>query len=528
MPERQRVLILGAGFGGVYAAKHLARLAPVQVSVEIVDDNNYFVFQPLLPEVAGGSVNAADAVTPLRFLLPRARSAEAEVVGVDFAAREVEVVQGMRRRLRRIPYDHLVLALGQVTDLGRYPGLPEHALTMKDLPDAFRLRNHVIDCLEQADIAEDAALKRCMLTFVVIGGGLSGVETIGEVDGMLRRALKFYPRIRREEVRLVLVEYLPRILPEVARPLADYAFRELQRRGVEILTGLGVRSAARESVELTDGRVIEAFTVVATIGNGPTPLVRALPLPKEKGRIVTDRFLRVPGFAGVWALGDAARIPLADAGDPLPTAPPTAQAARQEAAVLARNIRAAITGEPLEPFSYHSRGQLASLGARRGVADLFGLQVTGFLGWVLWRSVYLGLLPGWTTRVRIAVDWTLDTIFPRNLVQIQQPLPQAVRRHRFRAGDVVFRRGEVTGPLYLVLEGAVALDEGVSARTVGRGGHFGRGVLKGERLRRHTARALEDTVCLVFARDDLDEFATSLEGLRGDLGELARLRDSAS
>ncbi|MBF0332048.1 MAG: FAD-dependent oxidoreductase, partial [Alphaproteobacteria bacterium] len=463
--------------------------------------------QPLLPEVAGGSVNAADAVTPLRLLLPGALTSQGVVAGIDFARREVEIVQGARgERLRRARWDHLVLALGLETDLSRFPGLAGHAMTMRDLSDAFRLRNHVIFCLEQAEVAETMEERRRLLTFVIVGAGLSGIETAGEVAGMIGRGLRFYPRLRRDEPRIVVVEHLPRILPELTPRLADYAARNLQARGVELVTGVGIRSAAAGSVELADGRVIHAQTVVATIGAAPSALLRGLDLEKRKGRIVTDRFLAVPGHPGVWALGDAAAVPLDDGG----IAPPTAQAAVRQARVLARNLVAALDGAAPVPIAFQSKGQLASLGARRGVASLFGHEFAGLFAWIMWRSFYLGMVPGWTTKVRVAVDWTMDALFPRNIVQIPQTTRRAVRRRRFRRGDLVFGRGEVTGPCYIVIDGRFERDDGRAITILEAGDLFGDGVLEGERLRRSTVRALDDSECLAIDPQDIAELAPVL------------------
>ncbi len=505
----ERILILGAGFGGVYAAKALARHVPGRVTVEIIDDNNYFVFQPLLPEVAGGLIAAEDAVTPLRQMLPFARTREAEVVGIDFAARRVEVIQGKGRVLAQIPYDQLVLAPGQRTDLSRYPGLSDHAFTMKDLTDAHRLRNQVLDCLEEADIAIEPRDRARFLTFVVIGGGLSGVETMGEIEEMVHRSLRFYPRIGRNELRFVLAEFAPRILAELPDQLADYARALLRRRGIEIRTGMGVDSAAQGSVTFGDGTTVHAETVVATIGNGPTAPVSALPLPKERGKIAVDRSLRVPGFDGVWALGDAAAVPQ-DKG----FAPPTAQSARQQAAVLGANLIARLEGRPLQAFTFRRKGQLASLGGRRGVAELLGRQISGWPAWVLWRSVYLALLPSASTKVRVAADWLRDVLLPRNIVQVQQGLPPAVQQRHYRAGDVVFRRGEVTGDFYMVVSGSfIRTDERGQAAPLGPGSHFGEGTLLEEKVRRSTVVAREPSVCLALRRADVDRLANCSDGL---------------
>jgi NADH dehydrogenase len=510
MTLQHRVVILGAGFGGVSVARRLARARLPGLSVEIVDSRNYFVFQPLLPEVAAGSVTPSDAVTPLRLMLPKAKHREAEVLGIDFTRKRVEVVQGWQRKLVVLPYDELVIALGQEVSFARFPGLAEHAFTMRSLSDAFGLRNHVVDCLEQAEVSDDPTARRRLLTFVVIGGGLSGVETLGEMETMLSRALAYYPRLDRRDIRLVLAEMQPAILPEVAPGLATYAARLLHSRGVEILVGVGVKAAAVGSIELSDGRVIETATMVATIGAAPSKLVQALPLPKHQGRILVEPTLRVAGFSDVWAVGDVAAVPLDSGG----FAPPTAQAAVQEGERLAANLLAPLAGGGSKPFHFEYRGQLASLGGRRGVAEIKGHQFHGRLAWMLWRWVYLAMLPSWATRIRVAVDWGLDWLLPRNIVQIAPPRPSGLHRQRFRRGDVVFRRGDVCGPFYLVESGSFRRKGGEMEGVIGPHGHFGEGVLQGERLRRSSVVAEEDGFCLVINPEDLRLLAASQEALR--------------
>jgi len=241
--EKTKVLVIGGGFGGVFAAKALERQGRGKLEVELVNANNYFVFQPLLPEVAASTIHSADAVVPLRQLLRRVQFRQAEIMGIDFAKKTVTVVQGAKRTPIDLPYDELVIALGTGVDLKRFPGLPEHALTMKDLADAHRLRTHVIGCLETADVTEDPQAKRQLLTFVTVGAGFSGVETIAELRELVRRALKYYPNIKTEEVRFYLIEYANRILPTFPADLAAYATRRLKLHGIEVLTGTGVKGA---------------------------------------------------------------------------------------------------------------------------------------------------------------------------------------------------------------------------------------------------------------------------------------------
>ena len=299
-----------------------------------------------------------------------------------------------------------MIALGTGVDLKRFPGLPEHALTVKDLADAHRLRNHVIGCLETADVTDDPEIKRQLLTFVVVGAGFSGVETVAEVRELVRYALKYYSNIRPEEIRFYLIEYADRILPTFPADLAAYATRQLEKSGIEILTGVGTKTATGTAAELTDGRVISTSTIVATIGNGPHMLVEALGLDLKWGRIKTDRFMRVPGLDGVWALGDAALIPLIDTPqeDPAHYAPQTAQFAVREGRQMAANVIAKIAGLDLKPFAYTSKGSLASLGMSKAVADVYGIKLSGFIAWLLWRGFYLSFLPGFACQVPRRVE----------------------------------------------------------------------------------------------------------------------------
>jgi NADH dehydrogenase len=512
--EKKKVLILGGGFGGVFAAKALERLRRGKLDVELINSNNYFVFQPLLPEVAAASIHSADAVVPLRQLLRRVQVRQAEVMGIDFAKKSVIVVQGTRRIPIDLAYDELVLALGTSVDLNRFPGLPEHALTMKDLSDAHRLRTHVIGCLETADVTDDPEVKRQLLSFVVVGAGFSGVETVAEVRELVRRALKYYPNIRADEVRFYLIEYAGRILPTFPADLAEYATRRLTIHGIEVLTGVGTKSATGTAVELTDGRIIPTSTIVATIGNGPHPLVSSLGLDLQWGRIKTDRFMRVPGQDGVWALGDAALIPLVESPgeEPAHYATQTAQFAVREGRQLADNIIAKIEGKELKPFAYTSKGSLASLGMSKAVADVYGVKLSGTLAWLLWRGFYLSFLPGFAAKFRVGVTWLLNSVMPANIVQIQST-PPATRYVHYRKGDRVFEPGMLIDGFYTVVKGSyrLTIDNPETGehfeKLFGPGDHFGERVLLRSALRTGLVVALEDGVLLFIAQKDFTRLA---------------------
>ena len=513
MDRKKRIVVLGAGFAGMFAAKHLRRLAPRDVEIELVNEVNYFVFQPLLPEVAAGNISASDAVSPLRLLLPGVKFRLARVRSVHFRRNLVQVTDETNHSLTDIPYDHLVLAPGQIVDLTRFPGLAEHAVTMKTLSDAYRLRNQVINCLEQADVTDDPALKRRLLTFVVVGAGFSGVETIGEMKDLIDGSLRFYPRIERDEIRMILVEYAPRILPELPDDLAAYTARKLVQRGIETWLKTALKSASATAVEMADGRIIETKTIVATIGTAPSPLVKELKLETQWGRIKVDGTMRVAGQSNVWALGDAALIPL----PPQPNAPeryaaPTAQFAVREALVLARNVVAALSGGQPKQFDYKPTGSLASIGCHKAVAVLMGIRLSGTPAWLLWRMVYIAMLPGFVTKVRVLMNWLLDHFFPRSTVQIDIPSKPSARRLRFRKGDEVFRAGSVADGFYTVLSGSFDLTIGAGTpapvhRVLGPGDHFGERVLFGGDVRIGEVVALDDSEVLFMERDDFQRFA---------------------
>jgi NADH:quinone reductase (non-electrogenic) len=512
--EKKKILVLGGGFGGVFAAKELARIGRDEFDVELVNNNNYFVFQPLLPEVAASTIHSSDAVVPLRLLLRQIQIRQADVMGIDFDRKTVTVVQGFRRIPIDLPYDDLIIALGMSVDLKRFPGLPEHALTMKNLSDAHRLRTHVISCLEMADVTTDAELRQQLLAFVVVGAGFSGVETVAEVNELIHRALKYYRNLKHEEIRVYLIEYAGRILPTFPADLAEYATRRLQIHGIEVKTGVGTKSATSTAVELTDGSLIPTRTIVATIGNGPNPLVEVLGLDMHWGRIKTDRFMRVAGHDGVWAVGDAAEIPLVaqPAEDPAHYAPQTAQFAVREGRQLAHNLLAKAKGKELKPFAYESKGSLASLGMSKAVAEVYGVKLSGTLAWLLWRGFYLSFLPGFASKVRVLVNWLLNLIVPPNIVLVQSTLP-GTRYIHYRKGDKVLEPGMLIDGFYTVVKGSLKLtidnrDTGEHFEKVfGPGDHFGERVLLKSALRTGLVVALENSVVLWISQKDFTRLA---------------------
>ena len=512
-----RVLILGGGFAGLYAARNLQRLMGKKAAIEVVNRENYFVFQPLLPEVAGGAISAVNAVSPLRFLTREIFIRKAEVDSINPEAQTVTVFQGVQRRPTVLEYDHLIIALGSGSDLTRTPGLSEHAFTMKTLSDARRLRAHVIERLEHADITRLPEVKKGALTFTVIGGGFSGIETVGEIKELIDRSLRYYPNINASEIRVVVLEFADRILNEMPESLAAYAQNKLNQRGIEVQLGVGVAEATGTQLATTTGEVIDTRTIVATIGNTPAPVVAKMPLTLEQGRILVRRDFRADGFENIWAIGDCALIPMTEtASDREDFAPPTAQFAVREAKHLAQNVVAALQNQNLKKFHYSSKGSLASLGAGRGVAEVYGIKLTGRLAWLLWRVYYISFLPGMQTRISVLWNWLMDGFSPRSVVQINSEKPQDARYVLYRAGDRIYENGARSDGFYTIASGSVEIT-GIdpetgeeTSRVLIAGDHFGERLLIGATRRIATAVAIEDTKVLVLTRD---EFLKLAEGL---------------
>ncbi len=511
---KKKIVIIGGGFAGVFAAKELRRKMGKDADIELINKDNYFVFQPLLPEVAGGGINSSDAITSLRLLLKNIQVRLAEVIDVNFEEKVITVLQGTKRMPVEVSYDQLVLAMGQTADLSRFPGMTEHALTMKYMGDAFTLRNHVIRCLEHADVAQVPEIKKRLLTFLVVGAGFSGVETVGEVKHLIDKSLKFFPNISPDEINVKLIEFADRILLELPASLGEYAQKQLEKQKIEVLTGVGVNSATGTSAELSTGEIIQTKTVVATIGTGPNPLVEKLGLEMQWGKIKVDRCMRVPGRDDVWALGDAALIPLSDTpSERHDFAPPTAQFAVREGKQLGLNIRRVLNGWELKEFAYVSQGSMASLGASKAVAEVNGIKLKGFMAWLLWRSFYLSFLPGFVTKMRVFLNWTLHSFVPRNLSLIEPPTKAATKYVHFRKGDVVFDRGMIADGFYTVIEGGFELDFKDAEtgkhihREYGPGQHFGERIILGRDKRTGKVKATEDSICLWVARDDFKRFA---------------------
>lgn len=412
-----RILILGSGFGGLYAALELERLTKRRTDIEItlVNRENFFLFTPMLHEVAAGDLDLATIVNPVRKLLKRVQFFCGQAHSIDLERREVYVSHGAEAHGHTLEYDHLILALGSVTNFHGLPGA-ENAMTMKSLGDAIDLRNQAIACLEEADFECCASQRDRLLTFVIAGGGFAGVETAASLHDFLREAVGFYRNLKPEMIRVIIAHSGKVILPELGEKLGSYAQRNLIERSVDVRTGVRVSKYDNCTVDFNDGRSVRSSTLVWTAGTSPSPLLEQLPCQCERGRVVVNDFLEVMEWPGVWALGDCAYLLDARTGKPHP---PTAQHALRQGRTLARNIVAAIDGKPLKPFSFRTLGLLASLGRRCGVAKILGIHFSGFIAWWLWRVIYLSKLPGCQKKVRVMLEWTLNALFSKDLVQFK-------------------------------------------------------------------------------------------------------------
>jgi NADH:ubiquinone reductase (H+-translocating) len=430
-----RIVILGGGFAGVTTAAHLEQLfgADPSVAFTLISETNALLFTPMLAEVAASSLEPTHISTPLRTSLRRTDVVRGRVTQIDLDRRCVRLAPSVRAAAssastsespggRELPFEHLVLALGAVSNYLGMQAVQDTAFDFKTLADAMRIRNHVIDLFEQADRETDPVARRALLTFVVAGGGFAGAELAGGLNDFARGMLADYPNIPPEELRIILVHSRDRILPELSGPLAAYALDRMAARGVTFKLNTRVAGARPGVVLLQPAEEIRTETLVWTAGTTPNPLLQALPVARDRrGAVLVEPTLVVPGQPGLWALGDCAAVTDGRTGAPCP---PTAQFALREAKTLAHNIHASIHGRPLAPFHFASLGALCVVGHHTACAELavpFSggkmLRFSGLLAWLMWRAIYLAKLPGLERKVRVLVDWVIELFFPRDIVQ---------------------------------------------------------------------------------------------------------------
>jgi NADH dehydrogenase len=430
--HKKHVVILGGGFAGMSTAATLEQFFGAEQSIDftLVSETNALLFTPMLAEVAGSSLEPTHINSPLRTALHRTRVVRGKASHIDLECRRVTITLGDGFTTQAFTYDHLVLALGAVSNYLGLENVQRLAFDFKSLLDAIRIRNHVIDMFERADREPDEVTRQEILTFVVAGGGFAGVELAGSLNDFGRGMLADYPNLRPENLRVILVHSRDRILPELSEPLAAYALERMKERGVTFKLDARLIDARQGAVILKhmsgahpqEDEEIRAQTLVWTAGITPNPLVKTLSVEHDKrGAIIVDSTMAVPNFDGVWALGDCAAVTDSRTGKPCP---PTAQFALREARTLARNIHSSIHGKPLTRFHFDSLGTLCVVGHQTACAELTlpfarrkSVRFSGLLAWMIWRSVYLAKLPGLERKARVVVDWTMELFFPRDIVQ---------------------------------------------------------------------------------------------------------------
>jgi NADH:ubiquinone reductase (H+-translocating) len=528
--RRKRIVILGGGFGGVYAARALQKALGRRDDFEVVlvNQENYFVFQPMLPEVISGTIGLVDIVNPIRRLLPHTEVHVRQVQGIDLERRIVLTSPGIDPRPHEIEFDHLVLAMGTATDFRGMRGLPEHALPFKNLADALALRNHVIHVLEEAAIeAKQPQLVDQLLTFVIAGGGFSGVEVAAELNDFVRAVARSYRGVDGSRIRVILLHALDRILPELSPPLAQFAHDKLVERGVEIRLNVRLEAASSEAAILVGGERIATRTVVSTVPASPHPVIEALPLAKTRnGRLQVNSYLQVQDAVGVWALGDCA-YQLAPDGSAVP---PTAQHAIRQAQTLANNIVAALRGGAPQAFAFRGLGKMCSLGNRSAVAEIGGVKLSGFFAWFLWRTIYLMKLPSWSRRIKVAASWTMDLFLPPDLIQLQLSKSPGITRAHFEPGQLVLRQGDLGDRMYIVISGEAEIMQQAAdgaARAVARvgaGEYLGELALLAQGRRNASVRCVQAMDVLSVPKREFALLTEHLQDLRGSLLRAAQQR----
>jgi len=501
------IVILGGGFAGAYCARALESGLQESTSktVALLADQNAMLFHPMLAEVSGSSISPLHVVNPLRLFCRGSSIFMGGVDDIDLEQKIVSFSPGPFAPPAKLSFEHLVLAIGSVVDVSRVPGMPEHGYLMKTVGDAIRLRADVLERLEAASITHDEAIRRKLLTFIVVGGGYSGVETAGQVWDLLRDVQRFYPRISPKEFRLVLVHSGAFLLPQIGEELGKYCDAQLRNRGIEVRLNARVNAITAERAILSTGDIIETNTVVTTVGNATNPVIKKLidryQLPNDRGRLITEATMQVRGYKNLWSAGDCSAVPQEDGS----VSPATAQFAMRQGTLLGKNILAARNGQPMEPFRFKTLGEMASLGHRNAVGKVLGFKVSGFLGWLMWRATYLYKLPGLEQKVKVFFEWNLELLFPRDISLLNVKMTQVIGRVHLEKGDPIYHIGDAAFSFYLIEKGKVEInDRSGSVRTLGPGEHFGERALLQNTNRQFDATALESTTLIALDKTTFD------------------------
>jgi NADH:ubiquinone reductase (H+-translocating) len=522
-----RVVCLGGGWGGLYFTRALrGAIKRGEVELTVVSRDNFHTFHGFIPEMLVGRIQPNQVIAAGRQLFRPATYHNAEIEKIDTDAQVVTTSRLLDGRQYELPYDKLFVAVGSLDALHRVPGLAEHGFRLRTFLDTLRIRNHLINVLEMAEIEPDPEERRRLLTFVIAGGNYGGVEVAAELEDYFRvLSRKLYPGIRPEEVRVCVVHSGERILPELVdhEPrLVDWAEKYLAKSGIEFRLGCRLAAASPEEAVLSDGERIPTRTIISCIGSAMSPLLDHIPGERdEQGRLICDANCRVQGFENIWAAGDCARVPDPRGG----TVPPLAVYAMQVGRTAGRNVARAVKGRPPEPYRFTGLGDAVALGRRRAVAHVKGIRLYGIPAWITWRLFLLGFIPAWDRKIRLLVDWALTPIFGREVASTRTPEPMGLAREHYEAGQAIVREGEIGRRLYVIVEGEVEVvqsseDGDTRVATLGPGSHFGEAAVFEGKRRTATIRALTPVELFSMGRDEANTLSSSISSF----GEHVRLR----
>ena len=524
----KRIIIVGGGFAGVKCAKVLRKkLKKEDVQIVLFNRENYMVFQPLLAEVVGASLSPEPVSVPLRQMLPDVYCRTEDITHIDMENSFVEY-SGDRSRIGRMDYDHLVIASGSDVNMGRIPGMADHSHPLKTVGDAIALRSFIIQQMENAEIADDPSRKPWYLSFIIVGGGFSGVEVAGEINDFIKDTYRFYKNISLDDVKVTLVHSHDQILPEVSSGLRDFAKDKMEKAGINMVLEQRVAYVTGEGVGLQDGTFITGATVVSTVGNAPVKVVQKLDAEKERGRLVTEPDMRLNGKQNVWGIGDCALIVNAHDGE---NSPSTGQFAERQGKQTAFNIIRVMNGEKTKPFSYKPIGQLCAIGGKNAVAEFAELHISGFLAWFLWRAVYLSKLPKISNKIKVGFDWAWEIFYARDISHARIIQTERISRAHFVAGDYIFKKGDPSNNFYIIEQGEVEVlresgdgDKEIVLARLSNGDFFGEKALLEHRTRTSSVRAKTNVELVVIGRKIFEQISGTLAPFKEFLSEAVKRR----
>lgn len=528
--DKKRIVIIGGGFGGVKCAQTLrGKLRPDEVEIILFNKENHLVFSPLLADAVGSSLNLLDVIVPLRQMLPAVMCRTEEIKHLNLADNRVEF-EGHDGQPRHFSYDHLVIACGNISNLNVVPGMADHAFPLKTVGDAAVLRTHIVEQMEIAEVCDDPERRRWYLSFVVVGGGYSGVETAGEINDLVRSSCRFYSNIKEEDASVTLIHARDQILPEISPSLREFARKKMEKAGITMKLNARVTLATGEGVGLKD-EFVRGGTIVCTIGTSIAPIVDRLDSPKENKRLLTDSDMRLRGSKNAWAIGDCANI--INAHDRQPS-PATGQFAERQGRQCADNIVRVLRGEPTKPFSFRVLGQLCSIGGHSAVAEMMGLKLSGFLAWFVWRGVYLFKLPSLSRRMQVGFDWAWLLVFPRDLSCLKTDTTDRVSHSHYEPGDYIIKQNDPPDSFYVIEKGEVEIvrtspekPEGEVIAILGAGNFFGEAALINNQPRSASVRARTPLEVVVMGRHVFTTISETLAPLKQALSQAISRRSTS-